>query len=378
MKKFIFFISVLLFSCTAFSQPVEVQIFQKEAVGSTVKIGFKARATGADVTYIGVSFLMFYQSTGIAPLSTAQNSGGGVDDSRLTTTFGWGIGARNTNPVFVVNDRNPSGPGQPIYDRAYIYGNGDETLGTKSQVLTSTWDTLMYITFNTLQPTYPEGGYAYHPSTAQQATVGIIDLFLATLPFSVTTSDIPLGKSIVPVLFSQFDAKCNADGTTLLSWSTAQETNSEYFEIEKSNDGSHWQTLSRVPAAGNSSITKNYQRLDNEGGMAFYRIKQVDFNGTSFYTDVKATQCISKSFSNIIYPVPTKDVLFVSIKSDKILKTKLQVFDASGKMVKTLEAPINVGNNIFNINVKGLPAGQYLLKSIDKEVNITKPFVVIH
>lgn len=375
MKKIISLLSVLLITIAAFSQPLEVQIFQKEAIGSTVKVGFRARSTGANFDYLGVSFLIYYQSTGIAPLSTAQNSAGGIDDSRLVTTYQWGTSARNTNPSLPIS-RNPSGPGSPVYDRAYIYGNVDETVGSHIQTLTNQWDTLIYITFNTLLPTYPQGGYIYHPGTAAQATVGFVEpIDFATIPFSVTVLDLPLGESAVPVLFSQFDAKCNDLGT-LLTWTTAQESNSNYFEIEKSNNGSTWAPLTRVNAAGNSTIIKNYQYTDAAGGTAFYRIKQVDNDGAVFYTSIEATNCDSKTITNVIYPVPAKDVLYVSIKSDKALKTKLQVYDAAGKIVRSIEAVVNKGSNTFNMNLKGLASGDYIIRSTDNEINLKKRFVI--
>ena len=375
MKKIISFITLFLVAGVAISQPLEVQIFQKEAVGSTVKIGFRARSTGANFNYLGVSFLMYYQSSGIAPLSTGQNSAVGVDDSRLVTTYEWGVSARNTNPSLTIV-RNPSGPGKPVYDRCYIYGNVDETVGSHIQTLTNQWDTLIYITFNTLQATYPQGGYAYHPGTAAQATVGFVEpLDFATIPFTVSVLDIPLGESAVPVLFSQFNAKCNDLGT-LLTWSTAQESNSKYFEIERSLNGSTWSPLNRVNAAGNSVTTKNYEYTDLNGGTAFYRIKQVDNDGAAFYTSVTPTNCDSKTITNVIYPVPAKDILYVSIKSDRTLKTKLQVYDAAGKIVRSMEAIVNKGNNTFNMNLKGLASGDYIIRSTDDEINLKKRFII--
>ncbi len=376
-KKILSFCIAFLTISIVFAQPVEVQIFQKEATATTVKIGFKARATGANFNYLGVSFLMVYQSAYLQPLSTGQNTGGGVDDSRLSTTFQWGISSRNTNPAFVINpSTNFQGAATQLYDRAYIYGNSDETTGGFIRTLTSTWDTLIYITFNTLQSTYPEGGYAFHPSTAQQATVGFIEpIFFETVPFSVSVGDIALGNSIVPVLFSQFNAKCNDLGT-LLTWSTAQESNSDYFEIEKSDNGSTWNALTRVTAAGNSTNTKSYQYTDLNSGTAFYRIKQVDMDGATFYTSITPTNCDNKTITNIIYPVPAKDILYVAIKSDKAFKTRLQVYDATGKIVRDKELLINKGNNNFNINLKGLASGDYIIRSTDNEINLKKRFII--
>ena len=141
-------------------------------------------------------------------------------------------------------------------------------------------------------------------------------------------------------------------------------------------NGSTWSPLSRVNAAGNSVTTKNYEYTDLNGGTAFYRIKQVDNDGAAFYTSVTPTNCDSKTITNVIYPVPAKDILYVSIKSDRTLKTKLQVYDAAGKIVRSMEAIVNKGNNTFNMNLKGLASGDYIIRSTDDEINLKKRFII--
>lgn len=247
--------------------------------------------------------------------------------------------------------------------------------------LTTTFVDVFTVTLWTLSSSYPEGGYVAINSgfgglPAGFGTYAVSGLFGEDyITNSLTfTNPLPLG-SVVPVLFSQFNAKCNDLGT-LLTWSTAQESNSSYFEIERSENGSTWSALSRVNAAGNSNNARNYQYTDANGGSAFYRIKQVDNDGAYFYTSVTPTNCDSKTITNLIYPVPAKDVLYISIKSDKSLKTKLQVYDAAGKMVRNMDATITKGNNTFNMNLKGLASGDYIIRSTDGEINLKKRFVI--
>ena len=247
--------------------------------------------------------------------------------------------------------------------------------------LTTTFVDVYTVTMWTLSSSYPEGGYVAINSgfgglPAGFGTYAVSGLFGEDyITNSLTfTNPLPLG-SVVPVLFSQFNARCNDLGT-LLTWTTAQESNSKYFEIEKSSNGSTWTALNRVNAAGNSNISKNYQYTDVNGGTAFYRIKQVDNDGAYFYTSVTPTNCETKTITHVIYPVPAKDILYVSINSVKAVKTKLQIYDAAGKIVRSMEALVNKGNNTFNINLKGLASGDYIITSTDGEINLKKRFII--
>ncbi len=357
------------------AQSVEVDIFQKTATLTTAQIGIRVRATGASVDYIGVTFYTLYQSANAAPQSAGVNTVVGVDDSKLVTTFGWGSSARFTNPAQGVSI-DPGPPGGQIYDRRYVYGNIDETGGTNVQTLISSrWDTLIYITFNTLQVPYPQGGNAYLQKTSEAPGAALTDPSFANIAFLVNSGDRPLGLSTLPVLFTNYNVNCGDKGT-LITWSTATESNSKNFEIEKSINGVDWIQIDQVAAAGNSADLRNYQYLDLEGGNNFYRIRQVDEDGRFIYTNVKHTDCKTDQFDVILYPVPAKDNLNVVIRSDKAVKTDLQIMDMNGRTVRRTTTQINKGNNNIILNIIDLSVGQYMLISSDPSIIINKRFTI--
>ena len=124
--------------------------------------------------------------------------------------------------------------------------------------------------------------------------------------------------------------------------------------------------------AGNSASERNYQQLDLNGGTAFYRIKQIDKNGNFIYTGTERTNCVVKTITSVIYPVPTRDVLTVVIKSDRDVDTRLMVFDISGKMVKEVRASVLNGNNTFKVNLAGLTSGDYIIKNSDPAIDLNQ------
>jgi hypothetical protein len=181
---------------------------------------------------------------------------------------------------------------------------------------------------------------------------------------------------LLPITFSNYDVKCTDKGA-IINWSTATEQNTDRFEIQKSINGTSWTVIGNVTAAGNSTTQKDYQYLDLNGGIAFYRIRQVDKDGRFVYTAIKRTDCKIAQYDVILYPVPANDKLNVVVKSDKAMNTNLQIIDVSGKIVQRTLAVINQGNNNIVLNVSGLPAGQYILVSVDSGLRIDKKFTIL-
>lgn len=84
----------------------------------------------------------------------------------------------------------------------------------------------------------------------------------------------------LPVELTHFSTSCET-GETSIRWTTASETNSAYFIVEKSRDGKTWSAVKQVSAAGNSSTTQMYsvEDVEKNQGVAYYRLVQVDFDG---------------------------------------------------------------------------------------------------
>lgn len=190
------------------------------------------------------------------------------------------------------------------------------------------------------------------------------------------TTPLLLGSGTVPVLFTKFEAGCTNNGA-LVSWSTGSEFNSNYFELQRSTNGNNWTSVATIKAAGNRSTGRTYQQLDLGGGNAYYRIKQVDLDGSSVNTSIIRTNCNPKNIDVVIYPVPARDILNVVIRSDKSLKTQLRLVDGIGRIVRKMDATLLNGSNTFQFNLKGLASGQYILRSNDPGVEIDKKFNII-
>ena len=99
------------------------------------------------------------------------------------------------------------------------------------------------------------------------------------------------GGSTLPVKLMYFNAKLEGQ-TVNFDWATAAELNNEFFTIEKSNDGEHFEELLRKQGAGNSTSNLYYNAEDNSpyNGFSYYRLKQTDYDGKFTYSNIETVR----------------------------------------------------------------------------------------
>ena len=173
-------------------------------------------------------------------------------------------------------------------------------------------------------------------------------------------------SSSLPITLQSFTVNANGN-TASVQWATAVESNNKGFYVERSTDGQNWQDLTFVASKatnGNSATPLNYQYTDQfpQQGYNYYRLKQVDLDGTATFSDVQ-----SVVFNNIgvrIYPNPTNGVLHVVLSTP----ATYQLVNAGGAVA--LKGSLQSGNNL--LNVTGLSSGIYFMQIIsDKNVKNT-------
>ena len=181
-------------------------------------------------------------------------------------------------------------------------------------------------------------------------------------------------------LFS-FTAGCTDNNTIRVEWSTASQTNNDYFTIERSIDGISFETIGIVDGAGNSSTTLNYEYIDEQISLPttqysnlFYRLKQTDFDGQFTYADVIAVEHCHASSTLTIHPNPAGNELFIEIPSSDAAIAALQITDLLGKIIKTEALSLLIGNNMHEISLEGFSSGMYFVSIVNGET-ITKKFI---
>ncbi len=162
----------------------------------------------------------------------------------------------------------------------------------------------------------------------------------------------------------------------LLQWTTEQEVNSSYFEVERSGDGVNYKAIGQVNGTVNSSVAKNYSLVDAKpvNGMNYYRLKMMDKDGEFSYSLVRTIN-EAVSFVASIYPNPVQNNLNLSFSSDKAMEVQVEVVDNEGKVVATQEMGVAAGVSIQGMNVGGLSSGVYYVRVVGSEGETEERFV---
>jgi len=338
------------------------------ATGS-VTIQFELLASPASLLGDGMGLSFVYQSSKLMPTPTNTTTPQGP----VAAAAGWNQMVDNRAGT----DVSVTYGGQTFDKRMIITFN--QLSGLDNLTIPTVFTAVAQVTYWTLGSTAPEGGYitAEDGTTVPQNSLSS-DGGLTSYNFLSPDLNTPvaLGSGTLPVLFTKVEAKCNNNGA-LVSWSTPAEFNSDYFELQHSSNGNDWTGVKILKAAGTSSASHTYQVTDFAGGVQYYRIKGVDKDGQFVYTAVMKSNCSVPDITVNIYPVPAKDLLNIVIGSKKYLKTKLLIVDGSGKLVRTVNTTFVTGNNSLQVDLKGLPSGDYLLHTSSSGNDVNKSFSII-
>lgn len=162
--------------------------------------------------------------------------------------------------------------------------------------------------------------------------------------------------SVLPVELMLFEAKASNDKVSLY-WQTASELNNEKFEVEESADGREFQKIGEVKGNGTTLEQQDYlyEVKNPRNGVAYYRLKQTDFDGKFEYSEIINVVFVSADDKSVaIYPNPVQDELTISEGVGNIT-----IYNALGQPVKQI---INESETTFAIDVRDLPQGVYSLQ----------------
>ncbi|MBN2777095.1 MAG: T9SS type A sorting domain-containing protein [Bacteroidales bacterium] len=182
----------------------------------------------------------------------------------------------------------------------------------------------------------------------------------------------------LPVELTSFSCNCNNDNVEIV-WQTASEINNHFFVIQKSDDLINFEDIKQISGNGNSNSIINYQYTDNNthSGTTYYRLKQVDFDGTTSYSDIVSTNCFNEAHEPkiIVYPNPFNNDLNITTEGISEI-TKIEIIDGLGKMVYAKEIVISDNTDFIQLsNINKIAPGTYCLKIIT-ETNVFTKIIV--
>jgi hypothetical protein len=196
---------------------------------------------------------------------------------------------------------------------------------------------------------------------------------------TITFDDFSYGgdsNAPLPVDFGDFSSARLNSKDVLLKWTTYSEANNTGFEVQrKLKENNDFTTVGFVHSKseqGNSNSKLEYEFTDNNtySVNSYYRIRQVDFDGKSKYSEVRLVNGVKSKTKSIIFPNPasgsTASILFSSNVSKNITIT-----DLAGRQVKMWKAysdqSLKIGNLIpgmYLISIQEIKTGEKELQRL--------------
>ena len=214
--------------------------------------------------------------------------------------------------------------------------------------------------------TWKYAGYTTRNSSGYQVSkIGVDSLSRWTLASKST----PL-----PVTLTEFTANL-VKSDAVLNWATASELNNNYFDIERSDDAKKWEAISRENGNGTTQETHYYKYNDANvellnSSILYYRLKQVDYNGKSAYSQVRAIKLSGDQHTAgdiKVWYNSGDDRAYITITSGEEKDATIFVTDMQGNQIAAQKMTVNAGTTNVSLSMAGLSKAIYLISYSDTD-----------
>ena len=269
----------------------------------------------------------------------------------------------------------------PVFSYASLYGVGHSTLFTLTGIsITPATATSQIITMTAYKGGVAKGSV----NTGTVAAVSFVNFSTAQLAASFTNIDeirftsnvaasfgvgidnITTAPIALPVSLLNFNAELQ-DNKVSLAWQTASEVNSDYIDLQRSEDDSHFTTISKIETAKNTTNVSSYNYVDTlnqatvQTNNLYYRLQEVDQDGSFTYSDIRSVK-LSSPKSTIIYPNPVTARLSIQWPYVDATSLTVVIVNNEGKIAKRENTSITYP---LQISLLGIAPGTYFIYCID-------------
>jgi|GEM_PF-1764916 len=202
----------------------------------------------------------------------------------------------------------------------------------------------------------------YVSNMSAVVTYGLFDLTGAPSVLAIYTVTTP---APLPVELTAFTAQAVRNLDAQLSWRTASEKNNDHFDVERSLDGRRFEKIAEVKGQGSKASPTAYALTDARaarlGAVLYYRLRQVDTDGSASYSPVQAVRFTPEAVVPAIalFPSPATRSTTLDLRELPAGTYQVLVLDATGR---TVLSPALAAGQLHPLDVSGLATGTYLVR----------------
>ena len=186
-------------------------------------------------------------------------------------------------------------------------------------------------------------------------------------------------NTLLPIELAAFSAECNGNYAKI-SWTTATERNNDYFVLERSGDAINFGEVARMAGAGNSinPVDYTYNDYSVRGGDSYYRLVQVDYDGTRTVSEMIAVNCTIDAEGApevVAYPNPFGCDLTLRFENFGNMLASVEVYDMLGRLVMTTEVQCTQNEHEVVLHLESLSDATYNVRVSTAEFVINRKVV---
>lgn len=179
-----------------------------------------------------------------------------------------------------------------------------------------------------------------------------------------TTSGGWANLTLLPVTFQSFYVT-RQGANVQLSWSTGAELNNAYYAIERSTDAHSWKQVAIEKGAGTSTLINKYDYTDKNisEAVVYYRIRQVDLNGTAFYSAIRSLHNNENNQAANIYA--SNKTVTIDFNTDVKDNVSIQLINMSGQII--VRKAFNQASYRLVVDATSASSGVYAVRVSDSK-----------
>ncbi|MGC3944990.1 MAG: PA14 domain-containing protein [Chryseolinea sp.] len=177
----------------------------------------------------------------------------------------------------------------------------------------------------------------------------------------------------LPVTWSFLDGY-HSEGNNVVEWRTASEKNNSGFEVQRSLNGTAFESIGFVPGNGTTVVPQSYKFIDNSPGIGwnYYRLKQIDFDNAFDYSKVIPVYSESERKPGI-YPNPASSSLFISHGGSHLVSDAYLLSAQTGVKIPLTRDE----KQPSRYPLDGIPSGSYVVMFTLDGIRYTEKVIVI-
>ena len=157
----------------------------------------------------------------------------------------------------------------------------------------------------------------------------------------------------------------NENDKVILKWTASNEPLNETYEVQRSFDGRSFTTVGIANGKGHNVNLTTYviEDANPAAGLSYYRLASKNANGNISYSEWKPVNRAAVAASYLLaYPNPVSSSLTLKIAATQSEKTRIDILDIAGRIVKTIPVSLYNGEQTLQVDMNGLSKGSYVVK----------------